>query len=82
MRRALHIAFIVLVGYLIVNRAIIHSHAGEPGSISCARGAEIVKSEALRKGFSEAGAQSQSEAFVSHCLVSGHANVGNLIARD
>jgi hypothetical protein len=82
MRQAFHIAVIVLVGYLMAGRAAMHSQAGVPGTISCASGAQVVKSNAMRMGFSEAGSASQSEAFMSSCLVSGRGSVGNLIARD
>jgi hypothetical protein len=82
MRQAFHIAVIALVGFLMVDRAVMHSQAGTRGTVSCAYGAQIVKANALRRGFSEAGAASQGEAFMSSCLVSGGASVGDLIARD
>jgi hypothetical protein len=82
MRRVFHIAVIALLGYLIAERAVMHSQASVPGTITCARGAELAKSDALRKGFSEAGSASQGEAFMSNCLVSGRGSVDNLIARE
>jgi hypothetical protein len=82
MRRAFHIAVVLLLGYLIADRAATHFQAGAPGTITCAHGAELVALDAMRKGFSEAGSTSQGEAFMSTCLVSGRARVGDLIARD
>ena len=82
MRQAFHIAVIVLLGFLISHRALMHAQAGEPGTISCAQGAELVKAHAMRRGFSEAGSDSQGQAFLSSCLVSGRGSVGSLLARD
>ncbi|HWX10417.1 MAG TPA: hypothetical protein VNZ04_00210 [Trinickia sp.] len=82
MRRAFHIAIVLLLGYQIADRAAMHFEAGAPGTITCAHGAELVRSDAMRKGFSEAASTSQGEAFMSNCLVSGRGRVGNLIARD
>jgi hypothetical protein len=82
MRRVFHIAIVLLLGYLIADRAAMHFQAGEPGTITCAQGAEQVRSNAMRNGFSAAGSTSQGEAFMSNCLVSGRGRVDNLIARD
>jgi hypothetical protein len=82
MRRAVHIAVVLLLGYLIADRAAMHFQAGAPGTITCAQGAALVRSDATRKGFPEAASTSQGEAFMSNCLVSGRGRVGDLIARD
>jgi hypothetical protein len=82
MRRAFHIAIVLLLGYQIADRAAMHSQTGTPGTITCAHGAELVRSDALHMGFSDAGSTSQGEGFMSNCLVSGRGEVGNLIARD
>ncbi|CAB3761364.1 hypothetical protein [Paraburkholderia solisilvae] len=82
MRQAFNIAIVVLVGFLLVNRAIMHVQAHEQGAISCTDGADLVRLNALGKGFSDAAASNQGEAFKSNCFVTGHAQVGDLIARD
>ena len=82
MRRAFNIAVVVLVGALIADRAVMHAQAREQGSISCADGAEVVRLGALSKGFSDAAASNQGEAFKSNCFVTGRAQAGDLIARD
>jgi hypothetical protein len=82
MRRAVHICLIVLLGYLIADRAIVRSEAGEPGTITCEQGADRVRLDALQQGFSAAGAHSQSEAFLASCVVTGHGTVDELTARE
>jgi hypothetical protein len=52
------------------------------GTITCHQGAELVKANALKKGFGDAGASSQGENFLSSCLVTGRGQVGDLIARE
>jgi hypothetical protein len=56
--------------------------AHEPGSLTCAQGSELVKAEALGQGFSQIGARSQGENFLSSCLISGSATFGNMVAHD
>jgi hypothetical protein len=82
MKRAFNIAVFVLVAVLIVDRAAMRVQAHEQGSISCAAGADLVRLDALSKGFSDAAASNQGEAFKSGCFVTGRAQVGDLIARD
>ena len=82
MRRAFNIAVVVLVGFLIADRTAMHVQAHEQGSISCAAGADLVRLDALNKGFSDAAATNQGDAFKSGCFVTGRAQVGDLIARD
>ncbi|HTI16665.1 MAG TPA: hypothetical protein VL598_03260 [Trinickia sp.] len=82
MRRAFHIAIVVLLGYLIADRAAMHAEAGQPGTITCAQGAELARSDAMSRGLSEAGAASQGEAFMASCLVFGQGQIYNRIARD
>ena len=82
MRQAFNIAVVLLVGYLMADRALMRAQAGEVGTITCHQGAELVKANALKKGFGDAGASSQGENFLSSCLVTGRGQVGDLIARD
>ncbi|HEY3600260.1 MAG TPA: hypothetical protein VGL08_22455 [Paraburkholderia sp.] len=82
MRRAFNIAIVVLLGYLIADRAMLHAQAQEKGSITCTAGAELVRLNALSKGFADPAASNQGEAFKSNCFVTGRAQVGDLIARD
>jgi hypothetical protein len=82
MRRAFNIAVVVLVGFLIADRAVMHAQAHEEGSISCTQGADLVRINALNKGFSDAAATNQGDSFKSACFVTGRAQVGDLIARD
>lgn len=82
MRQAFYIAVVLLLGYLMADRAMMRAQAGEIGTITCQQGAEQVKLDALKKGFGEAGSSSQGENFLSSCLVTGRGQVGGLIARD
>jgi len=82
MRQAFNIAVVLLLGYLMADRALMRAQAGEFGTITCHQGAELVKASALKKGFGDVGASSQSENFLSSCLVTGRGQVGDLIARD
>lgn len=82
MRQAFNIAVVLLLGYLMADRALMRAQAGETGTITCHQGAELIKSNALKKGFAQAGASSQAENFLSSCLVTGRGQVGDLIARD
>jgi hypothetical protein len=82
MRQAFNIAVVLLLGYLMADRALMRAQAGEMGTITCHQGAEMIKSNALKKGFGEAGASSQGENFLSSCLVTGRGQVGDLIARE
>jgi hypothetical protein len=82
MRQAFNIALVLLLGYLMADRALMRAQAGEVGTITCHQGAALVKSDAFKKGFGDAGASAQSESFLSSCLVTGRGQVGDLIARD
>ncbi|MDR6410232.1 hypothetical protein [Paraburkholderia terricola] len=82
MRQAFNIAVVLLLGYLLADRALMRAQAGETGTITCHQGAEMVKANALKKGFGDAGASSQGENFLSSCLVTGRGEVGGLVARD
>jgi hypothetical protein len=82
MRQAFNIAVVLLLGYLLADRALMRAQAGETGTITCHQGAEMVKVNALKKGFGDAGASSQGENFLSSCLVTGRGEVGGLVARD
>ncbi len=82
MRRAFNMAIVVLIGYLVADRAMLHAQAHEKGSVTCTAGAELIRLDALGKGFSDAAASNQGEAFKSGCFVTGRAQVGELIARD
>ncbi|MFM0727056.1 hypothetical protein PQQ53_25615 [Paraburkholderia strydomiana] len=82
MRQAFNIAVVLLLGYLMADRALMRAQAGELGTITCHQGAQLVKSNALKKGFGDIAASSQGENFLSSCLVTGRGQVGDLIARD
>jgi len=82
MRQAFNIAVVVVLGLLLANRAVTRLQAHESGSLTCAQGSELVKAEALGRGFTEIGARSQGENFLSACLVSGSASVGDMLAHD
>lgn len=82
MRQVFNIAVVLLLGYLMADRALMRAQAGEMGTITCQKGAELVKQDALKKGFGEMGASSQGENFLSGCLVTGRGQVGGLVARD
>ncbi|CAH2774790.1 MAG: FIG00455577: hypothetical protein [uncultured Paraburkholderia sp.] len=71
MRQVFNIAVVLLLGYLLADRALMRAQAGEMGTITCHQGAALVKSDALKKGFGEVGAASQGENFLSSCLVTG-----------
>jgi hypothetical protein len=58
MRQAFNIAVVLLLGYLMADRALMRAQAGEMGTITCHQGAEMVKSNALKKGFGDAGGRS------------------------
>jgi hypothetical protein len=81
-KRAFNIIIVMLLAYLIADRAAMHTLADQKESITCASGAELVRLDALRKGFPEAAAGSQGEGFMSKCLVTGRGRVGELVARD
>lgn len=74
MRRALHIAVFALLAYLIGDRALLHARGHDASPLACAQGAERVKYDALSRGFDDAAASSQSESFMSGCLVTGRSS--------
>ncbi|SDC01785.1 hypothetical protein [Paraburkholderia lycopersici] len=82
MRQAFNVGVVIVLALLLANRAVIRVQAHEAGSLTCAQGSELVKAEALVRGFGERGARSQGENFLSSCLVSGQGQVGDLIAHD
>ena len=83
MRRVFNIAVLMLLAYLTAGRALTHAQAGEEGSISCERGAEMVRLGAMDKGFSEAASSGMGQYFLSSCLVTGEARVNDqIVARD
>jgi hypothetical protein len=82
MRRVFNIAVLMLLAYFTAGRALTHAQAGEAGSITCEKGAEMVRTAAEAKGFSEAASSTQGQNFLSSCLVTGEARVGDLVARD
>ncbi|MGU7839517.1 adhesin [Burkholderia sp. AW33-5] len=71
MRRVVHIAFFALLAYLIGDRALLHAQGRDASPMACSQGAEQVKYDALSRGFGNAAADSQREAFMSGCLVTG-----------
>jgi hypothetical protein len=82
MRQAFNVGVVIVLALLLANRAMTRAQAHEVGSLTCAQGSALVKAEALARGFGERGARSQSENFLSSCLVSGQGQVGELIAHD
>ncbi|NHL69361.1 adhesin [Burkholderia ambifaria] len=74
MRRVVHIAFFALLAYLIGDRALLHAQGRDASPTACSQGAEQMKYDALSRGFGNAAASSQSEAFMSGCLVTGRGN--------
>ena len=82
MRQAFNIAVVVVLALVLANRAMTRVQAHESGSLTCSQGSELAKAEALGRGFTEIGARSQGENFLSACLVSGSASIGNLTAHD
>ena len=82
MRQAFNIAVVIVLGLLLANRVMTRVQAHESGSLTCAQGSKLVKAEALVRGFTEIGARSQGENFLSACLVSGSGAVGDLLAHD
>lgn len=82
MRKVFHIAIAVLLTYLVADRAMLHAQAHDANTLTCSQGAEQVRRGALQKGFGDAAASSQSEAFLSGCLVMGSKQVGDRVARD
>ena len=83
MRRVFNIAVLMLLAYLTAGRALTHAQAGEEGSISCEKGAEMIRLGAMDKGFSEAASSGQGQNFLSSCLVTGEARVNDqIVARD
>jgi hypothetical protein len=71
MRRAVHIAFVALLTYLIGDRAVLHAQGRDASPLACEQRAEQVKDDALGRGFGPAAAGSQREAFMSGCLITG-----------
>ncbi|MGU7778699.1 adhesin [Burkholderia sp. PU8-34] len=71
MRRAVHVAVFALLAYLVADRALLHAQGRDATPLACAQGSERVKHDALSRGFDDAAANSQGEAFMSACLVTG-----------
>jgi hypothetical protein len=82
MRQAFNVGIVIILALLVANRVITRVEAHNGGSLTCAQGSLLVKAEALARGFTELGARSQGENFLSNCLVSGQAQVGAHTAHD
>ena len=82
MRQAFTMAVVMLVAFLITEKAVMRAQPAEQGSVSCAKGAELVRLNALGKGYSARVSTSQGENFLSGCLVTGRGRIGDLVARD
>ena len=82
MRQVFNIGIVIILALLVGNRVMTRVQAHEGSSVSCAKGSELVRLEALARGFSTLGARSQGENFMSSCLVSGQAQVGKVVAHD
>lgn len=82
MRQAFNFAVVIVLGLLLANRVMTRIQPHEPGSVTCSQGSTLVQAEALARGFTQIGARSQGENFLSACLVSGSASVGDIVAHD
>jgi len=82
MRQAFNVGVVVIIALLLANRAYTRAQTHDTGALTCAQGSVLVKADAIAHGFSELGARSQGENFLSSCLVSGSAQVGDQIAHD
>ncbi|PXW26341.1 hypothetical protein [Paraburkholderia caballeronis] len=82
MRQAFNIAVVIVLALVVANRTMTRVQAHESGKVTCAQGSELVKAEALGRGFTEIGARSQGENFLSACLVSGYGEIGKIVAHD
>ncbi|MCG5077384.1 hypothetical protein [Paraburkholderia tagetis] len=82
MRQAFNVGIVIILALLLGNRVMTRVQAHENGAVTCARGSELVRLDALTRGFTAIGARSQGENFLSSCLVSGQAQVGDIIAHD
>ncbi|MGT2473056.1 hypothetical protein BZM27_16930 [Paraburkholderia steynii] len=81
-RKVFHIAVIAVLAYLVADRALLHAQAKEASTFACSQGAEQVKLEALGRGFGDAAASSQGDAFRSGCLVTGRGRPMEMLARN
>jgi hypothetical protein len=82
MRQVFNIGIVIILALLVGNRVLTRVQAHERGAVSCAKGSELVRLEALARGFSSIGARSHGENFMSSCLVSGQAQVGSVVGHD
>jgi hypothetical protein len=82
MRTAFHIAVVALLAYLVADRAMLRMQPHAPNTMTCAQGAEALRLGALVKGLPQAAASSQSEAFLSTCLVTGSQRLGDMVVRE
>lgn len=82
MRQAFNVGIVIVLALLLGNRVLTRVQAHEGSTVSCSKGSELVRLEALARGFTSLGARSQGENFLSSCLVSGEAQVGKVVARD
>jgi len=82
MRQAFNVGVVIVLALLLGNRVLTRVQGHESGSVTCAQGSELVRLGALAHGFTAIGARSQGENFLSSCLVSGQAQVGDVVAHD
>ncbi|BBU31835.1 hypothetical protein BTHE68_55690 [Burkholderia sp. THE68] len=80
MRKVFKAAVFALVAYLVADRAMLHAQGRDLSAAACVQSAAQVEFDALSKGFSQAAASSQRDAFRSQCLVSGRAQSGEAMA--
>lgn len=70
MRHAITVLVILMLGFLVVNKAIQHAHASTAeGGKTCFQQASTTRSESLASGFSKAGAFAQAENVLARCLI-------------
>ncbi|WP_321795222.1 adhesin [Caballeronia sp. J97] len=80
MKKIFKAVVFALVAYLVADRAMLHAQGRDIAATSCAQSAAQVEFDALGKGFSQAAASSQRDAFRSQCLVSGRSQPGEAMA--
>ncbi len=63
MKKVFNAVVFALVAYLVADRALLHVQGRDGDTISCGQGASQIEFDALGKGFSQAAARSQGDAF-------------------
>ena len=70
LRHAITLLVILMLGFLVVNKAIQHAHAsGAEGGQTCFQRASAKRAQSMANGFSQAGAFAQAENTLARCLI-------------